>query len=1012
MVTPTEESPVLQVGGWSVRLVPCHPKNPKLTKKPNQRLGMDGFTNKRQKLRKRFTNFATWNTQGISGKTEEIVSELDKLNIDVIALTETKKKGQGTAITGNYVHIYSGVPKHERAKRGVSIMIHKKYRNKIKDWEAIDENLIRININILQRNISIIAVYAISDDEPTDKKDDFFCRLNSVIQSVGNNREIILLGDFNSRTGSQRSHPVVGPFGEDRSNDNGNRLIDTCQINELKITNGFFKHKLIHKYTWIQNTRNLKSIIDYVIVRQGTTLKINDVRVYRGALCDSDHYVVKAKIYFPWHQSRMQTTNNQTITTTDATEEITYSKFNLGSLSDESTRTLFKWRLDRYLTDSDDANAEELYQKIKIALQKSADEALGMITPQKSRKLWWNSEVENMIDEKKRKYIKWLTTKDQDDRQAYLEIRRQTRNKIATEKRNMWDKKCKEIDTYVGGRKSTESWRFINKLKNPGQDAAQIGAVSIDEWIKHYEQLLTESRPEYMITTPTEIYVEGETVTVDTEVVKNAISKLKNGKAPGPGGIPAELIKYGTDKLFQAITNLVNKCLNGDPVPDEWKTAYISSIHKKGDKSNCSNYRGISVTCTFSRLYGRILRDLIENEYHNNEEEEQSGFRAGRSCVDNIFCLKQLIEKYLGRNQEVHLMFIDLKKAYDNIPIKKLWRVLQETNINQNLITALKNLYNESKSQIKIRNKLSKAFNVDKGLRQGCCVSPTLFKIYISQALQRWKKKCRPMGIDIGDIHLYTLQFADDQVIVANDRDDLEYMARKLQQEYEIWGLELNTHKTKYLPIGSTQQTNIKLENNEEVEVCTEYSYLGVIFDSSGSDTNEIRKRITQAKKAIGSLNSVFWSREIGKGRKYNIYNSMIKSNLLYGAETWRITEENKRRLETVEMDVFRRSLGISRLQKIRNEEIRRQMGVNGTLTTDIETKQLTWYGHVQRMNNERLPKKVMEWIPAYRRKRGRPKKTWKEGVVKAMSLRDLRQDQWNDRKGWRLGIGQRRKTF
>lgn len=150
------------------------------------------------------------------------------------------------------------------------------------------------------------------------------------------------------------------------------------------------------------------------------------------------------------------------------------------------------------------------------------------------------------------------------------------------------------------------------------------------------------------------------------------------------------------------VTTIINRCLNGHPCPDQWKLAYISSIHKKGSKKDPNNYRGISVTSTMSRLYGRILRDLIETEYSNEEEEEQSGFRAGRSCTDNIFVLKQIIEKKTARNQEVHITFIDLQKAYDNVPITKLWEVLQGSNINHTLIKALQNLYEESRSKIKI----------------------------------------------------------------------------------------------------------------------------------------------------------------------------------------------------------------------------------------------------------------------------------------------------------------------
>jgi len=128
-----------------------------------------------------------------------------------------------------------------------------------------------------------------------------------------------------------------------------------------------------------------------------------------------------------------------------------------------------------------------------------------------------------------------------------------------------------------------------------------------------------------------------------------------------------------------------------------------------------------------SRLYGKILRDLIEGE--NKDEEEQSGFRTGRSCTD-IFCMKQVIEKRNATNQETHLLFVDLTKAYDSIPISKLWEVLGETNIKNTLIKALKNLYSNT-AQVKIGNILSHPFNIIKGLCQGCCISPTLFKICI-----------------------------------------------------------------------------------------------------------------------------------------------------------------------------------------------------------------------------------------------------------------------------------------
>jgi len=106
-----------------------------------------------------------------------------------------------------------------------------------------------------------------------------------------------------------------------------------------------------------------------------------------------------------------------------------------------------------------------------------------------------------------------------------------------------------------------------------------------------------------------------------------------------------------------------------------------------------------------------------------------------------------------------------------------------------------------------------------------------------------------------------------------------------------------------------------------------------------------------------------------------NIYNALIQSSLLYGSETWRLTENNKRRVEATEMDALRRSSRISRKERMRNVTIRQQIGLEEPIVKEIKQNQLTWYGHVQRMAEGRLPKIALNWTPKQKRARGRPKK-------------------------------------
>jgi len=90
----------------------------------------------------------------------------------------------------------------------------------------------------------------------------------------------------------------------------------------------------------------------------------------------------------------------------------------------------------------------------------------------------------------------------------------------------------------------------------------------------------------------------------------------------------------------------------------------------------------------------------------------------------------------------------------------------------------------------------------------------------------------------------------------------------------------------------------------------------------------------------------------------------------------------------------------------------RQQIGLEETTIKEIEQSHLTWYGHVQSMAEGRLPKIALRWMSKQKRARGRPKKKWVEGINKAINERNLNEGQWEDRKQWSLGVGQRRKTF
>ena len=262
------------------------------------------------------------------------------------------------------------------------------------------------------------------------------------------------------------------------------------------------------------------------------------------------------------------------------------------------------------------------------------------------------------------------------------------------------------------------------------------------------------------------------------------------------------------------------------------------------------------------------------------------------------------------------------------------------------------------------------------------------------------------MGIETEDEILFTLLFADDQIVVAADEEDLSYMVRKLEEEYATWGLKINYGKTEYLVIGGLQE-DLQLEG-ESIRCVEQCKYLGSIFTKEGNCEADIRHRVTQGKKAIRCLNSFFWSPKIQKDTKKRVYNAVVKPITLYGSESWTLSREKQDKLRALEMDCFRRACCVSRLERIRNEEIRRRIGSETSIVDDIEAKQLVWYGHVQRMENDRWPKRMLKYCPPSRRRRGRPRRTWIQGIQSAMEKRQLTEEDWWDRERWRLGCEKR----
>ena len=172
--------------------------------------------------------------------------------------------------------------------------------------------------------------------------------------------------------------------------------------------------------------------------------------------------------------------------------------------------------------------------------------------------------------------------------------------------------------------------------------------------------------------------------------------------------------------------------------PSQWITNIIHlPLPKKGNLYEMTNYRGITLMSIAAKVYNRILLNRIRPFFDPILRCNQAGFRTRRSCAEQIFILRRLMEGADDQQLSLFTTFIDFKKAFDSIARKAMFKVLRHYGIPEPLVEAIKALYTNSKSAVYVDGHLTKEFEVTTGVLQGDVLAPFLFIIMIDYTMKR-----------------------------------------------------------------------------------------------------------------------------------------------------------------------------------------------------------------------------------------------------------------------------------
>ena len=607
-------------------------------------------------------------------------------------------------------------------------------------------------------------------------------------------------------------------------------------------------------------------------------------------------------------------------------------------------------------------------------------------------------------------------------------------------------------------------------MKKANGEIAKSPEENAEVFAKHFQQLygrepggdpsVVDALPDHAIR-----WELGDAPT-DVELA-SAVRELRN-TAPGKSGLPAAVWKslLQTEASRAVVLELVTDIWQNERQPTEFDVGVLAILPKKGDLSLPGNHRGIMMLEVAYKIMAIIASKRLYVIVGLVEHETQVGFRPGRGCSDGAFNLRMAVRKRREHGLETWVLYLDLVKAFDRVPRAMLWAVLAKFGVPAKLIAVLKALHASVLVEFEVDG-VSRTISSITGVKQGDVLGPVLFVLYMAAVMMAWRSehpdidKCvfysrddavlagRPtrQGRANEAFSVPDSEYADDTALLFCCRPDLVRAVPLVYSHFALWGMEVHSglvgqqppaktvaqfcaaHPATYTnPATFTSSDGVAADlspvlygDGREVQLVEKFKYLGSWNSTNGSDEADVIANIKSAGGAFGALGkAVFRATTVSMGAKRVVYNGLVLSILLFGSESWVLTEKLLRLLRGFHASCLRAMCRVTmwhvRHQRISTADLEERLGVQ-PLDVYLFRRQLAWAGHVARMDwKVRMPRKLLSawckhdaWGGGRRPACGQMMSYWST-LKKALRRADVGVADWyelaQDRAKWRAMIG------
>ena len=670
--------------------------------------------------------------------------------------------------------------------------------------------------------------------------------LYSLINKVGQEQNVVIMGDFNFSEldwGKMESIDYSHPF--------------------LECIGDNFMSQLVDEPTRGSNYLDLVLTSDEDLVQEVTVGE---------HFATSDHNVVKFNIIIKGDSNYSE---NKTFN---------YYKADYNEIRNYAITLNLEEKIDFYSGNVDNAwniikdDIIQMRNKF-IPLNKASKNKSKWVTrkvtrSRRAKKKAWNKYVKNGRDPKLYKiYRAKLKASINENIAAKSSFEEKLANKIKTDSKSFY--------AYVSSKRRCKV--KIGPMRNNSGDLINDRVTQANMFNNYFSSVFTKEDL-HNIPIPTNLFNDLECnslheIFISEKMVLEKLEKLNINKSQGPDEIHPKLLYELRYQLAKPLTALFKNSVTRGEVPGDWRDANVTPIHKKGSKAKPENYRPVSLTSVVGKLLESIVKENVVQhlDKFNLINSSQHGFTTGRSCLTNLLDFLENATKELDEDKALDLVYLDFAKAFDKVPYCRLFKKIEAHGIGGSVLNWVQSWLRDRRQRVCVDREYSGWEQVTSGVPQGSVLGPILFVIYINDLDSELVSK-------IG-------KFADDTkmckgITNLEDAHTLQEDLNKLSKWSADWQMEFNTDKCSVIHVG---KNNIKHQYslcNKVLKASSREADLGIIMNDSLKFSEQCNSVVKGANSILGLIRRTIKNKS--KRIITQLYKTLVRPKLEYCVQAWR----------------------------------------------------------------------------------------------------------------------------